>query len=263
MGKNNRLITIIVPVHSESGAIGDTLGKISGAMGNFGEYAYEIIVADDGPKHVVIEEAKKSPTAANGKGGKKKGKIRFLSFREKTGKGGVISAAINRAKGGIALFMDSDLATDLSHIPEFIRECETHDIAVGSRLVQGANVQRFFHRGLASRIYNFAVRSLFGSAVHDHQCGFKAFKTRKIKRLLPFVKNRHWLWDTELLILAQRSGYSISEVPVEWQEKEGGTFNLLTDGLSMGIGLIRYYFELRSGKPQMSKGQAKAVADGT
>jgi putative flippase GtrA len=90
------------------------------------------------------------------------------------------------------------------------------DLAIGSRLARGSAVVRGPKRELISRSYNFLLRAAMAARFSDAQCGFKAGRTEIVRKLLPQVADEAWFFDTELLLLAERSGLRIHEVPVDW-----------------------------------------------
>ena len=168
-----------------------------------------------------------------------------LHSDERQGRGRALNRAFKASKGEILGYIDVDLATDMRHLGEliqFIRDgC---DFATGSRMLPESNVKRPFKRGLASKGFNFLTRSMLGSKIYDHQCGFKSFKRASLFKILDEVKDTHWFWDTEILVRAQHAGFRVMEFPVEW--KHGGTtkVNLIKDVFGMGSQIFRLWFEL-------------------
>src|SRR3954469_21920586 len=116
--------------------------------------------------------------------------------------------------------MDVDLSTDLAGLlPLLAPLLSGHsDIAIGTRLGRGSRVVRGTKRELISRSYNGIVRTVLSASFTDAQCGFKAVTKAAADRLLPLVRDDAWFFDTELLVLAERSGLRIHEVPVDWQD---------------------------------------------
>ena len=125
-------------------------------------------------------------------------------------------------KGDLIFFMDADLSTDMSSLPQLITEMKNgFDIVVGSRYQKGAKLNRIPYRFIISKIFNTFLNLYFGSRVRDHECGFKLFKARVIKDLitdLGWNLDRRAFWDSEMLIRAQKKKYSIKEIPVTWRE---------------------------------------------
>ncbi|HZU77631.1 MAG TPA: glycosyltransferase family 2 protein, partial [Dehalococcoidia bacterium] len=93
-----------------------------------------------------------------------------------------------------------------------------YDLATGSRLAPGAQTTRSFKRELISRTYNLLIKAVLQTCFSDAQCGFKAISRRAAQTLLPLVQDNEWFFDTELLVLAEKNGFRIKDIPVRWIE---------------------------------------------
>jgi hypothetical protein len=118
-----------------------------------------------------------------------------------------------------------------------------YDFATGSRMLPQSNVKRPFKRGLASKGFNFLTRSMLGSKLYDHQCGFKSFRRDSLFKIMDTVKDTHWFWDTELFVRAQRAGFKVKEFPVEWKHGSTTKVNLIKDVFGMGSQIFRLWYE--------------------
>lgn len=132
-------------------------------------------------------------------------------------------AVINYGIGSTAdiiAYMDIDLSVSLGNISDLLEPLIRggYDLAIGSRLLPESKVSRSLIRELISRGYNFISKIILGHKFSDLQCGFKAVKTEAFKKIAPFIKDNKWFFDTELIILADRFGYKIKEVPVRWED---------------------------------------------
>ena len=116
--------------------------------------------------------------------------------------------------------MDVDLSTNLeSFLPLVAPILSGHsEVAIGTRLGHSAHVRRRLGREVLSRGYNCLIHAGFRAHFSDAQCGFKALRGDVARRLLPLVEDDGWFFDTELLLLAERNGMRIYEVPVDWIE---------------------------------------------
>ena len=159
------------------------------------------------------------------------------------GRGRALRQAWLGSEADIVAYMDVDLATDLNDFPPLVRAIEAGaDVAIGSRLARGAHVKRSFKRELLSRSYNLMIRAMFRVPFHDAQCGFKAVSREAARALIPQIKDQAWFFDTELLLLAARQGYSIREIPVTWTEAEGTTVHIKSTVIEDIKGLLRLRF---------------------
>jgi hypothetical protein len=113
------------------------------------------------------------------------------------------------------------------------------DIAIGTRLARGAHVTRGLRRELISRTYNRLLRLVLRSRFSDAQCGFKAIRRDVATTLLPQIKDEEWFFDTELLVLAERAGLRIHEVPVDWVESTDSRVQVLPTALADLRGVAR------------------------
>jgi glycosyltransferase AglD len=201
---------------------------------------FEILIAEDGSTdgsaELVTEYKKQEP------------RVSLLHSDKRQGRGRALNRAINEARGSIVCYYDVDLATDMNHLQELIGAIrEGYDISTGSRLLPESNIVRSEGREIASRSYNFLVRTLLGSRVFDHQCGFKAFNRERILTILPAIRDSHWFWDTEILVRAQKQGYSVREFPVQWRAGKGTTVRM-KDVFAMGLAIVRLWWQIHVSK---------------
>jgi glycosyltransferase involved in cell wall biosynthesis len=145
--------------------------------------------------------------------------VRCMHVAEK-GRGRALRTAWLVSDAAIVAYMDVDLSTDLAALGPLLEPIASGqaDIAIGSRLASGARVTRSLQRECISRSYNILLRAVLQTRFRDAQCGFKAMRRDVARKLLPMVRDEGWFFDTELLVLSQRAGLRISEIPVRWIE---------------------------------------------
>jgi glycosyltransferase involved in cell wall biosynthesis len=135
------------------------------------------------------------------------------------GRGLALRQLWSQVDADIYAFVDADLAAGPKALLSVLSEVQNGaDVATGSRYCKGAQVRRPPLRQIVSRAYNRFVCMTFGENIRDHQCGLKAFTQEAKMRLLAMSQEDSWAWDTEVLVLAERSGMRVVEVPVEWSE---------------------------------------------
>ncbi len=150
-------------------------------------------------------------------------------FVGEPGKGAAVMEAWKNYDADIYGFMDADLAVDLEALPRAL-EFFTASMSppyqggewgavIGSRRVAGAKVKRELYRKFTSAILNFLIRILLKTKIKDTPCGFKFVRKEVIEKILPQVQDRKWVFDTEMLVLAERANFKIKEMPVKWEEK--------------------------------------------
>jgi len=136
--------------------------------------------------------------------------------------------------------MDADLSTHLAALPEALRRLEAGaDLVIGSRLLPASHTTRCLHREVLSRIYNGLVQTIFVTGLTDHQCGFKFLTQEACRALVPQAEDNLWFFDTELLVLAARSGRRIDQIPVDWIEDLGSTVRIVRTVVDDLIGMWR------------------------
>lgn len=233
MAGKEGLISIIIPIYNGEAHVQNSLSLLKEKMDGKN---YELIIAEDGSTDKTLEILNRLAPEFP--------RMRVLSSKNRVGRGKSLSEAILASKGEIALYMDVDAATELSEIFNALEAINSADIVSGSRLLPGSRVSRSLTREIFSRGYNLLIRLLFNSRLHDHQCGFKALRRERLLPLLPLVKDTHWFWDTEMLVLAQRKGLRVKEIPVEWKEGSDSTVRVFQDTVYMLRQMARLSLDL-------------------
>jgi glycosyltransferase involved in cell wall biosynthesis len=166
--------------------------------------------------------------------------VRFMHLPEK-GRGRALRTAWMPSDARVVAYMDVDLSTSLESLGALIAPLlsGSSDISIGSRLAPGARVRRSAERELISRAYNLLLRSVLHTRFRDAQCGFKAMRAQVARQLLPAVRDQGWFFDTELLVVAQRDGFRVHEVPVEWIEDPDSRVNIPRTVLTDLRGVLR------------------------
>jgi hypothetical protein len=138
--------------------------------------------------------------------------------------------------------MDVDLSTDLTALLPLVAPLMSghSDLAIGTRLHSASRVQRSAKRELISRSYNRLLRLVLRARFSDAQCGFKAIRSEAAHELLLLVADQEWFFDTELLVLAERHGMRIHEVPVDWVEDLDSRVEIIPTALAdlRGVGRL-------------------------
>jgi putative flippase GtrA len=146
--------------------------------------------------------------------------------------------------------MDVDLSTDLAALLPLVAPLLSghSDVAIGSRLGRSARVARGPKRELISRAYNGILRATLATGFSDAQCGFKAIRADRARLLLPYVEDTGWFFDTELLVLAERSGLRIHEVPVDWTDDPDSRVDIVATAIADLRGVVRVARNLAAGR---------------
>ena len=230
-------LDIIIPVLNEERALPGSIATLHAHMSaNFAEYDWRIVIADNGSEDATPEVSQRLSRKFPG----------VSPFRlEQRGRGLALRTAWLASDADIVAYMDVDLSTDLAALQPLVGAVAEggYDIAIGSRLIKGARVERRpLKREITSRGYSFLFRGMFLTGFRDAQCGFKALSRRAVRELVPLIKNNRWFFDTELLILAEANRFAIREIPVHWTDDPDTRVKILGTAIEDVKGLLRLRF---------------------
>ncbi|MBU2540086.1 glycosyltransferase [Patescibacteria group bacterium] len=207
-------ISIVIPVYNEEGIINRVITTLCDfCKKNLRNYNWKIIIVDNNSTDRTMEIAKNLVKEFNGE--------IFYKFIPQKGKGLAIRESWKSFDADIYVFMDADLATDLSALPTLIRELENdNNLVIGSRFIKGSFVKRSLSREIVSRIFSIITRLMFGLKIKDYTCGFKGVDKNVINKILSQVKNNTFFFDTELVIRSAIDGLKIKEIPIIWEDRD-------------------------------------------
>jgi glycosyltransferase involved in cell wall biosynthesis len=217
--------SLIIPAYNETLRLGATLDAVIAYIEQQGWDA-EIIVVDDGStdntRQVVNSYIQKNPW------------IKLLENPGNHGKGYSVRNGMLHATGEILLFSDADLSSPIEEAEKLFTAIRNgSDVAIGSRWLDTTLQTRKqpFYRRLLSRTFNLSLRIVLRLRFKDTQCGFKAFTRSAAQTIFPLQKIERWGFDPEIIYLAQRHGFTITEVPVRWAHSAGTRLHPLRDGI--------------------------------
>jgi len=205
------LVEIVVPVYNEHAVLATSIRRLHTYLSEEFPFSWRIVIADNASTDDTLAIAQGLAEALPG--------VDVLHLAQK-GRGRALRAAWSTSESDIVAYMDVDLSTDLRALLPLVAPLLSghSDLAIGTRLAHGARVSRSTKREFISRSYNHLLHGALRARFSDAQCGFKAARTEVIRDLLPAVSDDAWFFDTELLVLAERRGLRIYEVPVDWVE---------------------------------------------
>jgi len=196
------------------------------------QWTWEVVIADNGSADRTFTIAKELEAALPN--------VRAWHTDAK-GRGGALRHVWLDAEAKVLAYMDVDLSADLACLPPLVEAVRhgSHDLAIGSRLLRPDLVRRSLKREVLSRGYNKLLRLALGARFSDAQCGFKAISCAAARALVPLVQDNGWFFDTELLVLAERRGYRILDLPVAWKDDPDTRVRLTSTIIGDLKGLIR------------------------
>jgi glycosyltransferase involved in cell wall biosynthesis len=205
-------LTIALPVLNEALLLRESVERILAVLQHaLSEVDYALVIADNGSTDRTAEISRALALSQH--------KVFYLRLPER-GKGRAVFAAWQAVPADVYVFMDIDLAVDLSALPLLYKAVLANGgVASGSRFHSASTVTRSFKRRLFSYGYRILLRSIFRTSITDAPCGFKAISQAVWERVAPEVKDRRWFFDTELLLRAEQASFSMTEIPVVWCER--------------------------------------------
>ena len=232
------LIDIVIPVYNEERDLGPSVRRLHDYLGSDFPFPAVITIADNASRDGTLAVAQGLANELT--------RVRVVHL-DKKGRGRALRAAWLQSDASVVAYMDVDLSTDLKALLPLVAPLLSghSDLAIGSRLARGARVKRGPKREFISRCYMLVLRLSLGAHFTDAQCGFKAVRTSVAKQLLPRVKDEAWFFDTELLILAQRAGLRVHEVPVDWTDDPDSRVAILRTSIEDLRGVVRLRFGAR------------------
>lgn len=226
------VLDIVVPVYNEQSALADSIRRLHDFLDEEFPYSFRITIADNASTDATPAIAADLASEFDD--------VRTLRLELK-GRGRALHDVWLSSDAPVLAYMDVDLSTDLHALLPLVAPLVSghSDIAIGSRLSRGSRVVRGPKREIISRCYNLILRSTLAARFSDAQCGFKAIRSEAAHALLPLVQDTGWFFDTELLVLAQRCGLRIHEVPVDWVDDPDSRVDVVATAVADLKGVAR------------------------
>ena len=228
------VVDIVVPVHNEERDLGPNIIRLHTYLRAEFPFPARITIADNASTDATWARA--CALAAE------LPDVRVVRVEQK-GRGRALYRAWTTSDAPVLAYMDVDLSTDLTALLPLVAPLVSghSDIAIGTRLSRGARVVRGPKRELISRGYNLLLHTVLTTRFTDAQCGFKAIRADRAAQLLPRVQDGGWFFDTELLVLAEREGLRIHEVPVDWVDDADSRVDIARTAIDDLRGVARLY----------------------
>jgi glycosyltransferase involved in cell wall biosynthesis len=238
-------VDVVIPVYNEEHVLAQSIAKLREFLSQNLQHTWRIVVADNASTDGTLAVAQRLAEEH----------VDVVPFHiPQKGRGRALRATWLGSDADVLSYMDVDLSTDITFFPALVAAItgEGYDVAIGSRLKKGARTARSLRREFTSRVYNVMIKAAFFTRFQDAQCGFKAISHRAAHELIPLIKNEEWFFDTELLILAEKGGYRVKEIPVRWEEDPDTRVNIRKTALEDIRGLARMRFTRIPKKPARS-----------
>jgi putative flippase GtrA len=258
------VLDLVVPVYNEQAALADSVRRLHGYLAESFPYRTRITIADNASTDATLAIAHDLADQLSDV---------VVMHLEQKGRGRALRAAWTESTAPVLAYLDVDLSTDLAALLPLVAPLVSghSDLAIGTRLARGSRTVRGPKREVISRCYNLILRGSLRARFSDAQCGFKAIRKDVAQQLLPLVKDEAWFFDTELLVLAERSGLRIHEVPVDWVDDPDSRVDIVSTAVEdlrgvarMGSALVRGQLPLAQiraelGRPPLAAGLVAQV----
>jgi putative flippase GtrA len=252
-------VEIVVPVYNEQRDLAPSVRRLHDHLHASFPFTATITIADNASTDATWEQAlalsRELPD------------VRAVHLDAK-GRGRALHQVWAASTARVVAYMDVDLSTDLNALLPLVAPLLSghSDVAIGSRLARSSRVVRGSKREFISRSYNLLLHATLQTRFSDAQCGFKAMRTDCARALLPHVRDTAWFFDTELLILAERSGLRIAEVPVDWIDDPDSRVDIASTAMAdlrgiarLGRALTRGELPLRELRAQIGRQQIEVA----
>ena len=228
---------IVLPVYNEEKVLRQSVKTLTAFLDDYGKYSWKIVIADnnsnDSTGSIGREIEAENPL------------VQYLHIPRK-GRGIALRTAWEQTNCDFVSYMDIDLSTGLNAL---IRAVDLlnggEDIVVGNRLANDSSTTRSLKREFISQSYNIAIKIALGTHFHDAHCGFKTGRREVVQKLLPYIEDNEWFFDTEFLFYGERLGHKIMEIPVTWIEDPDTKAKIFKDAYDDLCGLYRLRFHNR------------------
>ena len=225
-------VDIVVPVRNEEHDLAPSVRRLVSYLREGFPFTARVTIADNGSTDGTWAIADRLARDFD--------EVRAVRM-EQPGRGRALRAVWSQSDAEVLAYMDVDLSTDLNALLPLVAPLLSghSDVAIGSRLARGSRVIRGPKRELISRCYNMLLHACMGVRFSDAQCGFKAIRREQARALLPLTQDTGWFFDTELLVLAERAGLRIHEIPVDWIDDLDSRVDVVATALADLRGMVR------------------------
>ena len=226
------VVDVVIPVYNEEHDLEPCVRRLHAELSRAFPFSYRITLADNASTDGTLAIAHRLALELD--------EISVVHLDQK-GRGRALRQVWSASDAEVLAYMDVDLSTDLAGLLPLIAPLVSghSDLAIGTRLHRGSRVVRGAKREVISRGYNLLLRGTLATRFSDAQCGFKAIRRDVARGLLPHIEDSGWFFDTELLVLAERSGLRIHEVPVDWVDDPDSRVDIVATAVADLRGIAR------------------------
>jgi putative flippase GtrA len=226
------VVDIVLPVYNEEAELRRNVLRLLQHLEHGFPFTWRVTIADNASTDETWRIARSLAS--------ERPQVKALHLDQK-GRGRALKAAWSASDAQVLAYMDIDLATSLDALLPLVAPLVSghSDLAIGTRLARTSVVERGPRREVISRGYNLLTRLALRTRFSDAQCGFKAVRADRAHALIPWVEDDGWFFDTELLVVAERAGLRIHEVPVDWTDDPDSRVDIVPTAVADLKGIAR------------------------
>jgi glycosyltransferase involved in cell wall biosynthesis len=232
------LVDLVIPVLNEAHVLEKSVAEVRRFLADPVPWTWRIVIVDNGSTDGTDLAARRLETQYPET-------VRFIQLPQR-GRGRALRQAWTQSEADVLCYTDVDLSTELVALPKLVRAVlfEGYDLGTGSRLLPDSKTTRSPKREIISRIYNVIVRSVLWTSFSDAQCGFKVVSREVVQEIVPEIVDQSWFFDTELLVLAEKRGYRLKDLPVQWIEDDDSRVKIVKTAWEDLKGVARLRWKL-------------------
>jgi glycosyltransferase involved in cell wall biosynthesis len=225
-------VDVVIPVLNEAHVLAKSVAMVRKFLSENLACRWRVVIVDNGSTDGTDRVAQELTQQHDDVG--------FVHLDQR-GRGRALRMAWMQSTAAIVSYMDVDLSTELAALPRAVQALaeEGYDIAIGSRLMRASQTKRSFKREFISRMYNVFVKLVLFTKFSDAQCGFKVLTRQVVDHIVPQIQDQSWFFDTEMLVLAERQGYRIKDLPVKWDEDDDSRVKIISTAWEDIKGVLR------------------------
>jgi glycosyltransferase involved in cell wall biosynthesis len=227
-------VLVAIPVYNEEKILESSIQTLTGFLQNYDGYRWNVVIADNNSHDNTGNIGRKIDS--------ENAQVQYIHIPRK-GRGIALRTAWGQSDSDFVCYMDVDLSTSLDALIRAVDLLKNGaDIVVGNRRDKRSNVKRCIKREFVSRSYNVVIKFSLGTHFQDAHCGFKTGRREAVQKILPYIDDNEWFFDTEFLFYAEKLGYKISEIPITWLEDMDTKAKIFKDAYDDLRGLYRLRF---------------------
>jgi len=225
-------VDVVIPVLNEAHVLAKSVSTVRAFLREHLPYESRVLIVDNGSTDGTDRVGQDLERRYQD--------VEYLQLAQR-GRGRALRHAWNHSRADVVCYTDVDLSTELAALPTLVDAIlhDGYDLGTGSRLLRASRTTRSFKREVISRTYNLFIKAVLWTTFSDAQCGFKAVSRQVVDDIVPQIKDESWFFDTELLVLAEKRGYRIKDLPVEWIEDDDSRVKIVSTAWEDIKGVMR------------------------